>query len=180
MADELNNENTNECHKHLPKVRVCDIKPSYKFEKKHVTLYDFDEEKVIEEECDELLEQKIRKVCRPQWFLRVNWKPEYKWVRKDVETTEKYWTKKDVRVPVARFCPKKVKKDYEVHELACDWKKVCKTIECKITKETEKEVCGCEEKPEPRPEPQPCRRSYSSRSNSSRGSFRAGHPELPF
>ena len=63
MADELNNENTNECHKHLPKVRVCDIKPSYKFEKKHVTLYDFDEEKVIEEECDELLEQKIRKVC---------------------------------------------------------------------------------------------------------------------
>ena len=178
MADEIKN---NDCpQKHLPKVRICNIEPGYRFEKKQVTLYDFDEEKVIEQECNELLEQRLRKVTKPQYFLRVSWCPKYTWVRKNVETTEKYWTKKEVKTDVARYCPKKVKKDYEVCEVVCDWKKVCKDIECKITHESEQPVdnggCGCDQGAPIKPSRAS---SYSSRSSSSYSNA-SGAPALPF
>jgi len=167
----------NECNKHMPKIRVCDIKPGYRFEKKQVCLYDFDEREKTEIECDELLYQDIRTVSKPQWFLRVRWCPKYEWVQKNVETTEKFWNKKKVEVPVKRFCTEKVEKKYDVYEVACDWKKECKEIECREVKESN---CGCdEEEQRPRP-PKPChkeRHSYSSRSES--GASQGGAPSLP-
>jgi hypothetical protein len=168
-----------ECNKHMPKIKICDIKPAYKFEKKKVCVYDFDEKERTEIERDELLVQKIRTVCRPQWFLRVQMCPKYEWIQKNVETTEKYWTKEKVEVPVKRYCPERIKKEVEVYEVACDWKKECKEIECKEIKESN---CGCEpQEHKPKPQPQPCH-SYQSGSSRSRSDddFSAGRPQLPF